>query len=43
MARKARISESSVGRIRAGNGLNPHRVKPAIDINFGEKSENLAR
>jgi hypothetical protein len=27
MARKAGISESSVGRIWAGNGLTPHRIK----------------
>ncbi len=44
MAREAGISESSVGRIWAGNGLKPHRIKSfklSNDKNFEEKLENI--
>lgn len=44
MAKEAGISESSVGRIWAGNGLKPHRIKSfklSNDKNFEEKLENI--
>jgi len=44
MAKEVGISESSVGRIWAGNGLKPHRIKSfklSNDKNFEEKLENI--
>ena len=44
MAKKAGISESSVGRIWAANGLKPHRIKSfklSNDKNFEEKLEDI--
>ena len=44
MARKSGISESSVGRIWAANGLKPHRIKSfklSNDKNFEEKLEDI--
>ncbi|RYD71227.1 MAG: IS630 family transposase [Verrucomicrobiaceae bacterium] len=44
MAKEAGISESSVGRIWAGNGLKPHRIKSfklSNDKDFEEKLENI--
>ena len=44
MAKETGISESSVGRIWAGNGLKPHHIKSfklSNDKNFEEKLENI--
>lgn len=44
MAKAAGISESSVGRIWAGNGLKPHRIKSfklSNDKDFEEKLEDI--
>ena len=44
MAKEVGISESSVGRIWADNGLKPHRIKSfklSNDKNFEEKLENI--